>query len=118
HFNVAYEYASGPMVFAGCRQMIGCYNDVNDIIIGSKGQADIMRHKVNGENVWKKKEKPNMYDEEHRELFAAIRSGKPINNGEYMANSTMMAIMGRMSAYTGQRITWEEAMNSTVRLGP
>ncbi|MDZ4819981.1 MAG: gfo/Idh/MocA family oxidoreductase, partial [Planctomycetota bacterium] len=120
HFNVMYEYASGPMVFAGCRQMAGCYNDVNDIVIGTTGKADIQRNLVNGKNIWRNKENPNpnMYDQEHAELFAAIRSGNPINNGQYMANSTLMALMGRMSAYTGQRITWEKAMNSNVKLGP
>ena len=59
-----------------------------------------------------------MYQVEHNELFAAIRSGRPINDGIWMANSTMMAIMARMSAYTGQTITWEEAMYSSEDLTP
>ena len=62
--------------------------------------------------------KNNMYQTEHDELFASIRSGKPINNGEYMAKSTLLAIMGRMAAYTGQEITWEQAMNSKEDLTP
>ena len=53
-----------------------------------------------------------MYDVEHEALFAAIRAGKPINNGVYMARSTMLAILGRMVDYTGQAITWDEAINS------
>ena len=59
-----------------------------------------------------------MYQTEHDELFASIRNGKPINNGEYMARSTLLAIMGRMAAYTGQEITWEMAMNSKEDLSP
>ena len=59
-----------------------------------------------------------MYQTEHDELFAGIRNGKPINNGEYMARSTLLAIMGRMAAYTGQEITWEMAMNSKESLTP
>ena len=59
-----------------------------------------------------------MYQTEHDELFASIRSGKPINNGDYMAKSTLLAIMGRMAAYTGQEITWEMAMNSREDLSP
>jgi hypothetical protein len=59
-----------------------------------------------------------MYQTEHDELFASIRAGKPINNGEYMTRSTLLAIMGRMAAYTGQKITWDMAMNSKGRLGP
>lgn len=52
------------------------------------------------------------------ELFASIRSGKPINNGDYMTKSTMLAILGRMASYTGQKITWEQAMNSKEDLSP
>ncbi len=59
-----------------------------------------------------------MYQTEHDELFASIRNGKPINNGEYMARSTLLAIMGRMAAYTGQEITWEMALNSKENLSP
>jgi hypothetical protein len=59
-----------------------------------------------------------MYQNEHDAFFASIRSGKPINNGDYMATSTMIAIMGRMAAYTGQEITWEQALNSEERLTP
>ena len=59
-----------------------------------------------------------MYQNEHNELFASIRSGKPINDGEWMAHSTLMAIMGRLAAYTGQEVTWEQAMNSQEKLVP
>jgi hypothetical protein len=59
-----------------------------------------------------------MYQTEHGELFASIRNGKPINNGEYMAKSTLLAIMGRMAAYTGQQITWDMATNSKEDLTP
>jgi hypothetical protein len=60
----------------------------------------------------------NIYQTEHDELFASIRSGKPINNGEYMARSSMLAIMGRMATYTGQSITWDQAINSAEDLTP
>jgi hypothetical protein len=59
-----------------------------------------------------------MYQAEHNELFAGIRNGRPINNGEYMARSTLLAILGRMAAYTGQVITWEQALNSRQDLSP
>ena len=59
-----------------------------------------------------------MYQNEHDDFFASIRQERPINNGNYMAKSTMMAIMGRMAAYTGQEITWEQAMNSKQDLRP
>ena len=59
-----------------------------------------------------------MYQAEHDALFASIRQDKPINNGERMATSTMLAIMGRMAAYTGQQVTWEQALNSQQRIFP
>jgi len=59
-----------------------------------------------------------MYQIEHDEFFASIRSCKPINDGPWMAQSTLLAIMGRMAAYTGQVVTWEDAMNSKENLMP
>jgi len=59
-----------------------------------------------------------MYQTEHNELFASIRNGKPMNDGHWMAQSTMMGLMGRMAAYSGQEITWEQAMNSKEKLVP
>jgi predicted dehydrogenase len=119
HFGVTYEYENGVKVFAFCRQMLGCHNDTNDHVIGTKGSATVMRPTITGSEKWQHRGRaPDMYQQEHNELFAAIRAGKPINNGLYMARSTMLAIMGRMAAYTGQRVTWQDAMNSQERLGP
>ncbi len=59
-----------------------------------------------------------MYQNEHDELFASIRAGKPINNGEWMAKSSLMAIMGRMATYTGQIIEWDKALHSKEDLTP
>ena len=74
---------------------------------------------MTGESPWKSTAKgKDMYQQEHDELFASIRSGKPINNGDYMVKSTLMAIMGRMAAYTGKTITWDQALNSKQALAP
>jgi hypothetical protein len=59
-----------------------------------------------------------MYQREHDMLFASIRHQKPINNGKRMATSTLLAMMGRMAAYTGQEITWDMALNSQEKLFP
>ena len=59
-----------------------------------------------------------MYQNEHNALFASIRKGEPINNGQYMCDSTMMAIMGRLSAYTGKTLTWDQVLNSKLDLSP
>jgi len=119
HFNTVYEYASGAKCFSSCRQMSGCDNDVSDHFYGTKGHAAVFQHQIIGENAWKYTGKDNnMYQTEHDELFASIRAGKPINNGDYMAKSTMMAIMGRTAAYTGKTITWDQMMKSEENLSP
>lgn len=119
---VAYEYTSGIRGFLGCRSQPGCHNEIADYIIGANGICTIGRGRVaiiHGENEWRYDgEKNNMYQTEHDEFLASIRAGRPINDGTRMAHTTLMAIMGRMAAYTGQEITWEEALNSNECLTP
>ena len=121
HHAVVYEWTNERPVtmYSYCRQMANCWNENSAIVIGSKGRANILKHTIEGETKWRY-DGPggNMYDIEHQELFAAIRAGKPINNGRYMALSTMMGILGRMTTYTGKRITWDEAMASKEDLSP
>jgi predicted dehydrogenase len=119
HHAVVFEYANGVRLYSFCRQQAGCSVDVSDQIIGTKGRAELMKHSINAANDWKYRgPEPNMYQVEHNELFAAIRSGQPINNGVYMSYSTMLAILGRMATYTGQTITWDQALNSKEDLTP
>jgi predicted dehydrogenase len=122
HHSVIYEYASGVKLFAYCRQQPGCMNDISGHVMGEKGTAEfnprrpVIRAR---EGDWTYRGPVNNHFEtEHEELFASIRSGEPINNGEYMAKSTLLAIMGRMATYTGQTITWEQAFNSQEDLSP
>jgi hypothetical protein len=78
-----------------------------------------MKHTIDGPHPWRYRgELPDMYQVEHNELFAAIRAGRTVNDGEYMARSTLMGIMGRMAAYTGKKVTWEQALNSKEDLMP
>ena len=114
HFSVTYEYASGVRVYGYCRDIPGCFNTTTDIILGTKGQAFLPSDcRITGANPWKaEKSKESMYDVEHKELFESIRQSKPINNGDYMVTSSMLAILAQMVCYTGQEITWEQAMNS------
>ncbi len=119
HFTSFYEYESGQKVYFTCRQQDGCTNRVDEIVHGTKGKAEILAHRIEGETSWKYDgPKPSMYRREHEEFFKSIRSGNPINNGDYMVNSTRIAIMGRMAAYTGKTLTWEEMLASTKSLGP
>jgi len=121
HHSVIYEYASGAKLHAYCRQQAGGVNDISAHVAGSKGTATLNPRalEIHADSKWRYDgEKNNQSQTEHDELFASIRSGKPINNGEYMSNTTLMAIMGRMATYTGQKITWEQAMNSQENLSP
>jgi len=116
HHAVVFQYADGRRVFGYCRDMPGCYNATTDVILGTKGRAILpQRCRIEGETNWRYEgTKASMYDAEHRELFQAVRSGRPINNAHYMLTSTMLAIMAQMVCYTGQEITWEQAVNSTL----
>ncbi|WP_229248520.1 Gfo/Idh/MocA family protein [Dyadobacter sandarakinus] len=123
HFAVVYDYDNGVKGFHHSRQQANCENSYLVQTLGTKGSAMVNCarnvHEITGANPWKYEGPSNdMYQTEHNELFASIRSGKLINDGEFMAHSTLIAIMGRMAAYTGKRITWEDAMNSSERLGP
>lgn len=119
HFASIYEWQDGTRGYSYCRQQNNCARDVNEYISGTEGKANVFRHTITGVNAWRYGDKHRyMYQAEHDEMFAAIRKGKPINNGDYMCKSTMMALMGRMAAYTGQRITWEQAWNSQEVLMP
>jgi hypothetical protein len=96
-----------------------CYNEVSDHVIGTKGSAQLMKHTIDGATQWRYRgPKEDMYQVEHNELFAAIRSGRLINDGDFMAKSTLMGILGRMATYTGQKVTWDQALNSQEDLMP
>ena len=120
HHAVVYEYANGVQLFAYCRQQAGCSDRRLRPRDGHQGHGRRdASTRSKGRDTWRYRGRSrNMYQDEHNELFASIRAGKPINNGEYMARSTMMAIMGRMATYTGQTLTWEEAIKSREWLGP
>jgi predicted dehydrogenase len=124
HFSVVYEYADGAKLVSNCRQQPRCKNDMSALVCGTKGRAQFaerrrgMRIQSAGPEWIFSGPQNHMYQTEHDELFAGIRSGKPVNNGEYMAKSSLLAIMGRMAAYTGQEITWEMALQSKELLSP
>jgi predicted dehydrogenase len=122
HFAVVYEWDSGVRAHMYCRQQDGVQTGVKDHLVGAKGVCDIhsgqsyaIRPHGQKDPAWTykiPKDARGMYQVEHDELFASIRAGKPVNAGERVANSAMLAILGRMAAYTGQSITWQDAVNS------
>jgi myo-inositol 2-dehydrogenase / D-chiro-inositol 1-dehydrogenase len=121
HFAIEYEYDTGVKGIHFSRQQDGCSTTNRVEIVGSLGNAFIQgnKHEITGKINWQYDgPKNDMYQTEHDELFASIRNAKPINDGESMARSSMLGVLGRMVAYTGQTITWEDAFNSNVALGP
>ena len=123
HFSVEYEYENNLKGVHFSRQMKGCSNTNKVDITGTEGFAivDVGKrvHATMGAERWDYDgPSNNPYETQHEELFASIRAGEGKNEGELMANSTMLAIIGRMVGYSGQTMTWEEAMKSEVKLGP
>ncbi len=118
HHSIVYECENNVRIYALCRTTEGCYNISNSIIMGTKGRASIMDCQIWGENAWRWGGGCDPYQIEHDTLFKGIRSGEPVNNGEYMARSTMMGIMGQLSCYTGEELTWEQVNNSDFAYPP
>jgi predicted dehydrogenase len=122
HFAIEYEYADGAKGYHFCRQQEGTSGRNSVDVMGADGSAFFAignKYEITGKNKWQGgAERNNMYQTQHNELFAAIRSGKPVNDGEWMANSSMLAVLGRMVGYSGQTITWDQAFNSNHELGP
>lgn len=124
HHSVVYEYDDGARLVANTRQIPGCKGNSSAQVVGTKGRgsldesSDGLWIESGGQKWTYDGERNQFYQTEHDELFASIRSGEPINNGEYMAHSTMLAILGRMATYTGQEIAWEQAINSQEDLSP
>ncbi|MFZ2875152.1 MAG: Gfo/Idh/MocA family oxidoreductase [Phycisphaerales bacterium] len=121
HFSIEYEYPGGVVVESKCRQIDGCQSRVDEVFCGTEGTLAVSPNgaRVEGGKAWKfAGENPNPYVLEHTDLVRAIQSGEHVNEGKRIAESTLTAIMGRMSAYTGKTVTWEQALNSQEDLSP
>ena len=130
-FSIEYLYENGMHTHCAARQISGCSNLKREIITGTKGFADCNGaiFDLKGNPIWKypypkdgdtdltwKVKDP--YIQEHINLVTAIRTNKTISDAEAQVNSTLITIMGRMSAYTGKDVTWDEMLNSELTLGP
>ena len=129
HIEVNFEWAGGVRGFMAQRQIPGCHSETKDYITGSKGTGLLGGRRgvelTTGDETWRYEGPESesqmfgkMYQNEHASFLASIRKGEPINDGEHMCNATLMAIMGRMAAYTGQEITWEQILESKEKLVP
>lgn len=119
HHAVVYHYANGVRAYAFCRTTRGCYNENSSIILGSEGIAYPVHCRITGPNEWRYGgggESP--YVAEHRAFLESIRAGTPLNCGDYAARSTMVTIMGQLSCYSGQEVTWEKANESDYFIPP
>jgi predicted dehydrogenase len=126
HFAVEYEYPNDVHVLSMCRQIENCAQNVSEAVTGTKGTwtspnpADQNNYRIRGEHPWvfNRRGDNEPYQKEHDVLINCIRAGQRINNLRYTAESTLTAIMGRMSAYTGRAVTWQQAMASDDTLMP
>lgn len=123
HFSVVFEYPGGVRAHHMCRHWPGTPSDNSAVFMGSEGVCTMQpwqqSHTIEGLNPWRGSAPPNdMYQREHDVLFRAIREGSPVNDGERMAHTTLLAIMARTAAYTGQTVTWEQATADGTDLNP
>lgn len=123
HYDVVYEYPNGVMCHVAQRQMLGAFSEVTDRVFCEKGTLEapdrVMTKDAAGQVTWAFRGKAeNMYQVCHNEWFAAIRAGKELNTGEFMAQSTMLGLLGREAAHSGQRITWEQLLASNQDHAP
>ena len=119
HHATVFEYANGTRLYSFCRQQDGCLTSIADRFFGTKGRCDLLNYHIEGETNWRYPGKPsNRFDLTHVALFSAIRSGRPLDNTIFMARSSLLAIMSTWASYTGQLITWEQAMASNHVIAP
>jgi predicted dehydrogenase len=120
HFAVEFEYANGMKMFSQSRQMDKVDSKVSEFIAGTKGTSDCKSYiRLTGGGNWRFREQDvNPYQQEHQDLIASIRAGKPLNEAQQTAEATLMGIMGRESAYSGQFVEWDQMLKSNQRLGP
>jgi predicted dehydrogenase len=131
-FSIDYVYENKMHVHSMSRQINGCANNVSEFVMGTKGSSNCRNtlYDLEGNKTWsydygkddegkdRNSVKISPYDQEHIDLVTAIRTNKPIVEAEDTAISTLIAIMGRISAYTGKEVTYDEMMQSGLRLGP
>ena len=124
HFTVDYEYGKGRHVMSMARQIANVANITGATFLGTKGEVDLYNAVIkdlDGKVLWKHPEKPNIgkaYIQEHADLIHSIRNGKPINESQRVAESTLTAILGREAAYTGQLVEYDELLKSDLDLAP
>lgn len=113
HFFVEYEYPNGAKGYASSRHIVNCAHRLGERVMGTKGAADPFRQ-ITGENAY---EYEGPFDNprfiQWGKFIESIRKGSPMNCGAQVAEASMTAILGRMSAYTGRAINYEWALHQS-----
>ncbi len=114
HHAVEFIFDDDSRMYSQCRHIVGCWNSVSEHAHGTKGSADLSRFQIKGADRWRHDSKgdTNPYQQEHNDLFTAIRQNKDHNEAHNGAMSTMSALLGRMCTYSGKEITMDEALKS------
>ena len=119
HHLVEFTYKNGAKLFSQCRHIKRCWNSVSEHAHGTNGYVDISRGRIEnrkGEVLFQSKGARGGHQQEHHDLFAALRKGELPNEAEYGAKSTMTSILGRMATYSGKSVDWDKAINSEHKL--
>ncbi len=120
-FCIDYTWPNDVHVLSQCRQISNCVDEVAEYLTGTQGNCHVNAYSINGERALTKeqdRQATDPYVQEHTDLIESVRSGKPLNELKQVAESTLTAILGRMSAYTGKEVTWEQALNTKENLFP
>lgn len=119
HNSVVYRYANGVRLYAFCRTTADCYNEGSSVIMGSEGVAYPLRGRIKGKREWRfDGQNTSPYVAEQSAFYKSIRAGAPLNCGDYMARSTLVAIMGQLSCYSGREVRWDEVSKSDYHFAP
>jgi predicted dehydrogenase len=122
HHAVEYRFADDSRMYSQCRHIRGAWSSVSEACVGNKGSADVSGYRIKaaGADAWRfgAAKQVDPYQQEHFDLFAAIRNNTDYNEAFNGAKSTLTAIMGRMATYSGKEVTWTDALNSKISLAP
>jgi myo-inositol 2-dehydrogenase / D-chiro-inositol 1-dehydrogenase len=117
HFAIEYTYPKGVPMYSYCTHIPGIKTDISETVYGSKGSSAVNAYRINGKKAYDGNA-VGPYVQEHIDLIQSIKAGKPLNELRAVTESTLTAIMGRMAAYSGKVVTWDDALNSQVSTMP
>jgi len=119
HDTAVFEFKSGPRLYGMCQTRLGCYGTWDDIVMGTKGVCYWTACRIDGETKWRYEGPRNdPHTEEQKILIGSIRSGKLVNHGDTMVDSTYMGVMGQIACYTGKPVEWKQVIGADFEFEP